>query len=273
MGKLLIDGEPPLIVQASLALKIGFNEAMVLQQVHYWMQHSTTTAYGHRWVYNTMEEWNAQFPFWSKDTVRRTIASLKERGLLVAECLSNNRFDRTPYYRISAETLESIVGCKLQSTADTVDGNLQSSTAQNAIDVDANLPSSDDCNLQCSDDGNLQSTLDSTETTKDYSETTAPGPEVVVVENSVAPQAASASNGIQVGLFSAEPAKPEPGQVALALPAAEPADDGDGDAPDDRPAGVSDDEWKIFDYWRDKTGHTRAKLGPKLRPDAVQPGR
>lgn len=205
MGKLLIDGEPPLIVQASLALKIGFNEAMLLQQVHYWLQRSTTTAYGHRWVYNNIEEWQKQFPFWSKDTVRRAIARLKKRGLLVAECLANNSFDRMPYYRIDAETLESIVGCKLQSTEDTVDGNLQSSNMQNAIDIDGNLPASDDCNLQCSDDGNLQSTLDSTETTKEYAETKAVGPGVIVAESSAAPQAANADDAIQPGLFAEDP--------------------------------------------------------------------
>ena len=35
-SKLLID-EPPLQVLPSLALKIGLNEAIILQQVHYWL--------------------------------------------------------------------------------------------------------------------------------------------------------------------------------------------------------------------------------------------
>jgi hypothetical protein len=79
MSKLLID-EPPLQVLPSLALAIGLNEAIFLQQLHYWLQRSEHQHAGQRWVYNTLEGWHEQFPFWSMSTVRRTIRSLKAQG-------------------------------------------------------------------------------------------------------------------------------------------------------------------------------------------------
>lgn len=159
MSKLLME-DPPLMVQPSLACAIGLNEALVLQQVHYWLQRSTTEIGDHRWVYNTVDEWREQFPFWSMDTVRRTIANLKEKGLLISARLSANKFDRTAYYRIDREILAAIE-----------DGNLQSSKVASAPDH-CELQPSEGGILQPSEGGNLQPSLYKTETTKDYTETT-----------------------------------------------------------------------------------------------------
>jgi len=225
MGKLLIDGEPPLIVQASLALKIGANEAMLLQQVHYWADRSTTTADGHKWVYNTLDEWQKQFPFMSARTVKRTFANLKESGLLVVECLRDNRFDRMPYYRVHYENLANLAQTPVASehanlapSADSEHANLAPSNGQIGTEDDAKMEPSEHAKLAPSERANLAPSLYKTETTKDYAETTALDPEVVVAEGSVAPQAAVASNGIQGGLF-AEPVKPTAVQV-VAKPSA-----------------------------------------------------
>jgi hypothetical protein len=99
MSKMLIN-ESPLMFQPSLAVAIGVNEAIVLQQVHYWLTVSKTEINGHKWVYNTLDQWQEQFPFFSINTVERTLKSLREKGLLVAENLSKDRFTRTLFYRI-----------------------------------------------------------------------------------------------------------------------------------------------------------------------------
>jgi hypothetical protein len=124
MSKLLIN-EYPLQVLPSLAVAIGLNEAIVLQQVHYWLDRSNVQKKGHVWVYNTVPQWQAQFPFWSADTVRRALANLKQRGLLVGECLADNSFDKTMYYRIDYAQLAAVEDGNLQSSDD---GKLQSST-------------------------------------------------------------------------------------------------------------------------------------------------
>src|SRR5690554_4175288 len=82
MSRLLIN-EEPLQVLPGLAEKIGLNEAIVLQQLHYWLSRSTQVKEGEKWVYNTYDEWCAQFPFWSKATVRRVFTSLEKQGLII----------------------------------------------------------------------------------------------------------------------------------------------------------------------------------------------
>lgn len=104
MSKLLID-EPPLQVLPSLAVRIGLCEAMIVQQIHYWLQRTRPLDDGYCWVYNTVKEWQKQFPFWSENTIFRHLQTLRESGVLIAEKKSENAFDKTLYYRIDYEVL------------------------------------------------------------------------------------------------------------------------------------------------------------------------
>jgi hypothetical protein len=123
VSKLLIN-EYPLQVLPRLAVAIGLNEAIVVQQIHYWLERSSIEKNGYKWVYNTVQQWQEQFPFWSADTVRRTLAALKESRLLVGERLADNAFDKTLYYRIDYDVLATIEGGILPSSDS---GNLPSS--------------------------------------------------------------------------------------------------------------------------------------------------
>lgn len=106
MSRLLIN-EPPLQVLPSLAVKVGLNEAIVLQQVHYWAERSKVEVDGHLWVYNTIQQWREQFPFWSDDTIGRALKSLRESGLVIAARLSKDPFNKTLYYRIDYRNLQA----------------------------------------------------------------------------------------------------------------------------------------------------------------------
>ena len=77
MTQLLLD-EHPLLILPGLARAVGLNEAIVLQQLHYWLQKSQHEHDGRRWIYNTYSDWQEQFPFWSVATIRRTLTSLRE---------------------------------------------------------------------------------------------------------------------------------------------------------------------------------------------------
>ncbi|WP_158587408.1 hypothetical protein [Neobacillus notoginsengisoli] len=55
--------ERPMMVIPALAKKIGLNEAIVLQQIHYWLTKELHMIEGRRWVYNTYREWHDQLPF------------------------------------------------------------------------------------------------------------------------------------------------------------------------------------------------------------------
>ncbi|MGG3893610.1 DnaD domain protein [Geobacillus stearothermophilus] len=107
MSKLLLD-EKPLIILPSLAKEIGLNEAIILQQLHYWLQESGSEHDGHRWVYNTYEDWQKQFPFWSKNTIIRAIKSLEKKGLIVTGNYNKLKIDNTKWYRIDYEKLEGM---------------------------------------------------------------------------------------------------------------------------------------------------------------------
>jgi hypothetical protein len=109
MTRLLIP-EPPLQVLPSLAVMVGLNEAIVLQQMHYWLSRSQYTHEGRKWIYNSTDEWAAQFPFWSEATVKRALSSLKEQGFIEVRKLSEDRRDRTNYYTIVYERLTDPTG-------------------------------------------------------------------------------------------------------------------------------------------------------------------
>lgn len=107
--KLLI-AEHPLQVLPSLAVAIGLNEAIVLQQMHYWsLMPNTLVHEGLRWIYNSMPEWQAQFPFWSEDTIARAMRSLRDRGLIEVKRLSPNPMDRRNYYAINYSKLPECI--------------------------------------------------------------------------------------------------------------------------------------------------------------------
>lgn len=103
MNLLFIDR--PLPLNTSLAIRIGLNESIVLQQLSYWISHdSGVTHDGCRWVYNTYSQWKEQVPFLSERTIQRTILKLEDMGIVRSEMLKKSRGDRTKYYTINQES-------------------------------------------------------------------------------------------------------------------------------------------------------------------------
>lgn len=96
MSSRLLIHEPPLQVLPSLAKRIGLNEALVLQQIHYLAGRS-----GDGWVRRSLEDWHRVFGFWSLRTLQSVITNLRKTGLLLAE--SDSGVDRTLRYRIDYE--------------------------------------------------------------------------------------------------------------------------------------------------------------------------
>lgn len=96
----------PLVINPQLAERIGLNEAIVLQQLKYWLNETDSGLDhdGHRWVYNTVDQWQKQFPFWSVDTVKRALKSLQLQGIIFAEQLAKSKHDRTYHYAINYQS-------------------------------------------------------------------------------------------------------------------------------------------------------------------------
>jgi len=111
-SRLLLD-ERPLVVIPELACSIGLKNAIVLQQVHYWVRRNQRAERnfhnGYFWTYNTFEDWQKQFPFWSVSTIKRIFADLEKKGLLITGRYNRLNIDRTTWYRINYERLSDSV--------------------------------------------------------------------------------------------------------------------------------------------------------------------
>ncbi|RNC98256.1 hypothetical protein [Lysinibacillus halotolerans] len=129
----LLINEPPLQVLPTLATKIGLNNAIVVQQVHYWLRISNNIRDGHAWVYKSMDEWAEQFPFYSKRTVQRIIAELEGKEILVVGNFNKLKFDRTKWYRIDYEKLEKLCNNALRQNDIIEDDNLSSMNAPSCL--------------------------------------------------------------------------------------------------------------------------------------------
>lgn len=109
MSKLLIN-EEPLQVLPTLAKKIGLNEAIILQQIHYWNRINEKNNHnfydGYYWTYNTYEDWQKQFPFWSTRTIQRAINRLEKLKLVVSGNYNELKLDKTKWYRIDYKVLD-----------------------------------------------------------------------------------------------------------------------------------------------------------------------
>jgi DnaD/phage-associated family protein len=98
MSKLLIN-EPPLQVLPSLAVAVGLNEAIVIQQIHYWLSGKAGKIIdGQRWIFNGYSEWQEQFPFWSNATIYRIFAKLEREGIVISK--QPGGYDRRKWYTL-----------------------------------------------------------------------------------------------------------------------------------------------------------------------------
>jgi hypothetical protein len=109
--KSLLEDTQPLIVKPKLACEIGLNEAIILQQITYWVTNPAMRMNdkhilgGLVWIYNTIAQWQKQFPFFSKRTIQRAILSLESKALLISGCFNEKASNRTKWYTINPALL------------------------------------------------------------------------------------------------------------------------------------------------------------------------
>ncbi|MFC0297139.1 DnaD domain-containing protein [Geobacillus jurassicus] len=148
MATLLLDDQP-LVILPQLAVAIGLNESIVVQQLHYWLEKSENVHDGYKWVYNTYEDWREQFPFWSESTIRRIITKLEKIGIIVSANFNRSKIDKTKWYRIDYDKLAQFTQPSNQDEQTTVQDD--TSTAQNEQTTDEIVaPSVQDEQSNCS---------------------------------------------------------------------------------------------------------------------------
>lgn len=141
-SRLLIQ-EPPLQVLPSLAVAVGLNEAIFLQQLHFRLLISKHLHDGFPWYYNTAEQWAEEFPFWSVPTIRRIINRLREIGIvLTSNAYNQMKIDTTLWYTIDYAALDSkrvITPCDQVDHSMLSDRSLATPIASDQLDHTNNL--------------------------------------------------------------------------------------------------------------------------------------
>lgn len=97
--KLLIP-ESPMQVLPSLACAIGLEDAIVLQQFHYWLLRAEKDEDGVRWFAAPMDRLVAKFPFLSRRTLERIVARLEAGGMLRSRRPRSKQHDQTKHYTV-----------------------------------------------------------------------------------------------------------------------------------------------------------------------------
>ena len=168
MGKLLID-EQPLQCQPSLAAVLGSaDEAIVLQQLHYWLSRTNNVqSDGHKWIYNSMADWLKQFPWiQSRARLTRYFDDLEKRGLIITGNFNKAKFDKTKWYRIDYDALTDLEQRLYQNDTTSV------SKQSNGVSQNDTTSVSKQSNPMSQNDATYTNRLPET-TTRDYQETTA----------------------------------------------------------------------------------------------------
>ena len=123
----------PIIVNPDLAVGIGFNEAVIVQQLNYWLNSKNAkTVDGRKWIYNTYDNWRKDnFPFWSISTIRRTFESLEKTKIVLTGNFNKKGFDKTKWYSIDENRLNEVMNRSCVQNEQTMCSKRSYGTVQN----------------------------------------------------------------------------------------------------------------------------------------------
>ncbi|NJL65196.1 MAG: ArsR family transcriptional regulator [Methylacidiphilales bacterium] len=106
----LITPESPLLVPPLLAAEIGLEEALILQQIHYFCQISKHVKDdGRIWFWKTLNDWGETLPFLKMSKIRRAIANLKDKFQLIdIRRHSEKTWYQANWFTINVENVEAL---------------------------------------------------------------------------------------------------------------------------------------------------------------------
>ena len=98
---------------AEWALAFGVNGAILLNNLYFWVkknrEHDVNFHDDRYWTYNTLEAFAEQFPFWSKDQIKRIMKDLRDKGVILVGNYNANKYDRTLWYSVDFDKVESML--------------------------------------------------------------------------------------------------------------------------------------------------------------------
>ena len=110
----LLYTQEPIVINPVAAEVLGVNEAIIVQQVHYWLninEKAKINFYnGRYWTYNTYENWQkTNFRFFSERTLKRIFKKLEEKEILIKDNFNKTKYDRTLWITINYEKLDELM--------------------------------------------------------------------------------------------------------------------------------------------------------------------
>ena len=110
--KIWLMDEQPVVVDRGLARVIGLSEAIVITQLHQWIEynkkHKKNYKDGYYWTYGSMEKLHEEYfdILGSVRTVRRVFKKLEKNGYLIVINYNKLNFDKTCWYRVNYEKFD-----------------------------------------------------------------------------------------------------------------------------------------------------------------------
>ncbi len=121
-----------------VATVLGLHEAIIIHQIQYWIniyetkQDANHFRDGRWWVYNTYEEWQAQFPFLCLRTIKYIIKKLSNYGIILKTGQYNKMgIDRTNWYSIDEDRLAELISSDCAEFAQSIVQDLHNGEGKN----------------------------------------------------------------------------------------------------------------------------------------------
>lgn len=110
----LLFNEEPITINRLSANVLGLNEAIVVQQIHYWLtinEKAKINIYDDKvWTYNTYDVWQKEnFTFWSVRTLKSIFKKLEDKGILIKDNYNKKKYDRTLWITLDYNKLEELL--------------------------------------------------------------------------------------------------------------------------------------------------------------------
>ena len=100
MTSLLIE-EYPITFYPTLDKEIGVNEAILFQELQYWLTESELEKMGKKWVCMTYDEIQEKLSFFSVHQIKKIIKKLSDSNLILIDNFNELRMDKTNWYTIN----------------------------------------------------------------------------------------------------------------------------------------------------------------------------
>lgn len=90
---------------SDVAEKVGVPGAIILNNLQYWIKHNRENEQncydGEYWTYNSLKAFCEQLPFYSKNTIYRTLNKLESDGYIKTGNYSRDHWNRTKWYALT----------------------------------------------------------------------------------------------------------------------------------------------------------------------------